>query len=408
MLMAAHTDQDLTMTMRRLLELLAGFCPRGPGLGPWMVVVLAVLACKSTLAGTACIPYGYGTTPSPTPVITFAAMAKVDTKKLLYQRNWISALVQTECTQDANARLYMAPDFSAPYFRVVNRQSASVSQGVKISFEALDDASQFRIPEALFSIVYTTTIVCTNGAPLGVARDSTGAGFVITGINAEGGCAGKYVVTYDIQVWQVPTQTFPTGATFVTLGGRGFRLVNELQTETGGLWFARSGALANSSSFNFVANVGCDVRVPSTSISLPDTTLDSIKNPVPTTRTYFDVILSNCQGGSQSNKRPVMVTWRFSATHPSDPTLMMNGDTTSDAAKNIALKMFVLGLDSSVKPIEHQVPVDSGRRLPLNAGSQTVLRHFVQYALTPEGQADANVLSAGKFSGQAQLFVQYQ
>jgi len=37
-----------------------------------------------------------------------------------------------------------------------------------------------------------------------------------------------------------------------------------------------------------------------------------------------------------------------------------------------------------------------------------VLRHFVQYALTPEGQADANVRSAGKFSGQAQLFVQYQ
>ena len=408
MLMAAHSDQDLTMTIRRLFELLAGLCPRRPGLGPWMVAVFAVLACKSTLAGTACIPYGYGTTPSATPVITFAAMAKVDTKKLLYQRNWISALVQTECTQDANARLYMAPDFSAPYFRVVNRQSASVSQGVKISFEALDDASKFRIPEALFSIVYTTTIVCTNGAPLGVAPDSTGAGFVITGINAEGGCAGKYVVTYDIQVWQVPTQTFPTGATFVTLGGLGFRLVNELQTETGGLLFARSGALANSSFFRLVANVGCVVSVPSTSISLPDTTLDSIKNPAPTNRTYFDVTLANCQGGSNSAPLAVMLIWRFSAPHPSDATLMVNGDTTSDAAKNVALRMFVLGLDSSVKPIEHQVPVDSGRKLPRDAGGPMVLRHFVQYALTPEGQADANVLSAGKFSGQAQLFVQYQ
>ena len=407
MLMAAHSDQDLTMTMRRLFELLAGLCPRRPGLGPWMVAVFAALVCKSSLAATACIPYGYGTTPSPTPLTTFAATAKLDTKKLLYQRSWTSAL-GPECTQDPRARFFVAPDFSGTNFRVANRQSASVAQGVKISFEALDDASKFGITEALFSIVYTATIVCTNGAPLGVAPDSTGTGFVITGINAEGGCAGKYVVTYDIQVWQVPTQTFPTGARFVILGGFGFRLVNELQTETGGQLVARSGTLANSPFFRFVANVGCVVSVPSTSISLPDTTLDSIKNPAPTNRTYFDVTLANCQGGSNSAPLAVMLIWRFSAPHPSDATLMVNGDTTSDAAKNVALRMFVLGLDSSVKPIEHQVPVDSGRKLPRDAGGPMVLRHFVQYALTPEGQADANVLSAGKFSGQAQLFVQYQ
>jgi hypothetical protein len=363
----------------------------------------------AAFAGNACMPFGYGTGAGSSPVTSFIATRQVSTKKLLFQRTWTPPLSTTACIADTNASFFIAPDFSGTIFNTNYRRVATqITNGVQIEFEANDDATVFGISQPLFTIKYTTTMVCGRSGVLTVAADSTGTGFIISGINSRAGCDGNYLVTYDIQVWQAATTSFPSLTTSAVLGGPGFKEFHEMRDDRGNKAFGRSGSLGNSMNNSFVANVGCTVSIDNSSITLPTTTVANIRNNPGLSTSYFDITLKNCQGGNLNPPLGVMLTWRFMSVHPSDATLLTNGDTSSAAAKNIALKMFWIGPARVNRIITHQLPISSGYSLPTDSSSVLTIRHFVQYDLTPEGRADNSIVQPGRFAGQAQLFVQYQ
>jgi type 1 fimbria pilin len=85
--------------------------------------------------------------------------------------------------------------------------------------------------------------------------------------------------------------------------------------------------------------------------------------------------------------------------------MLLNSESGASPAKNIAINLYFYNQNSVKKIISHQLPLNTGYRLD---SPSKVLRHSAQYVVTPEGQADNNSIQPGKFSGQAQLFVQYQ
>jgi len=354
--------------------------------------------------GTACMPWGYGVNAGALPLTnSFVATARVSTKKLLYQRTWIPPQSTQDCTIDENVRFFIYPDFSGTIFATKYRRRAEgTGNEVKVIFESDDDQTGFGINETLFTIVYTTTMACSAGA-MSVSPDPTNRGFIIYGINARAGCNGNYVVTYDIQVWQAATASFPSKVKSQILGGQGFRQLHVLQDSAGVRIYSRGGILNNSQTYSLVAKVGCSVSIASSTIALPTYLVPSILNNPGGSATPFDVKLENCQSGSGTPG--VWLTWRFIAVHPTDSTMLLNSESGASPAKNIALNLYFYDQNSVKKIISHQLPLNTGYRLD---SPSKVLRHSAQYVVTPEGQADNNSIQPGKFSGQAQLFVQYQ
>jgi type 1 fimbria pilin len=375
------------------------------------VLFLVGVSCyqSAAFAGSACIPFGYGTNAGASPETRFLATGAVAVKKLLYQRTWTPPLSTTDCITDPNASFFIAPDFSGTIFNTIyGRTATAVANGVQIEFEANDDATAFGINEPLFTIKYTTTMVCGNGGGLTVAPDSTRAGFVISGINSSG-CDGNYLVTYDIKVWQAATTTFPSVTKSKQMGERGFREIHEMRHGSGAKAYIRGAPLNNSDKHTFVTHIGCTVSIPSgSSISLPNTSLANIANNPGLSARYFDVTLTNCQGGNVAPPLGVRLTWRFVSVDPNDTKLMTNSDARPSAAKNIGLRMYIVGASGFSRPVTHQLPLNSFYSLPTDPSSIVTIRHFVQYDLTLDGVADRATVQPGQFSAQAQLFVQYQ
>jgi type 1 fimbria pilin len=354
--------------------------------------------------GEACMPFGYGTNAGTLPSTnSFVATTRVSTKKLLYQRTWTPTQSNVGCTTDENARFFIYPDFSGTIFKNPYRRRAEGSGNqVKVIFESDDDQTGFGINESLFTLIYTTTMACSSGG-LSVMPDQDNRGFVIYGINSRTRCNGNYVVTYDIQVWQAATTSFPSMGMSQTLGVPGFKQQHYLQDGTGAKIYSRGGTLIGSETYSFVAKVGCSVSISSSSITLPTYRIPSILDNPSGSATPFEVSLTNCQTGSGAPS--VWLTWRFTAAHPTDSKALLNSDSGSSPARNIALNMYFVDQNSIKKPISHQVPLDTGYKLD---SPSKVLRHFVQYGVTPEGRADKQSIQPGRLSGQAQLFVQYQ
>lgn len=362
--------------------------------------------------GEACMPWGFGVNNGSPPSSNFTAKGPVTTQIVRYRYAWQPPLPQTgdNCIRDSDASLYIYPDFSGTFFNAgYSSQANLVTNGVELIFEAYDDKTKFGISQSLFSIKYTTTIVCPGGA---LTLLKQGFGYLISGINspAPAGCNGNYVVTYDIQVLQAPTTQFPTTTKSVQLTG-GFKQYHELRDKTGNRFKFRAAILDNSNLDNFVTQVACTVDVSSTNITLPNYSTSNIVSNPSGSATPFTVNLRNCIGGGTSAPS-VFVYWRFNPLHTSNSAMLANSDTTASGAKNIALSMYYVDQAQANKQISHQQRLDTGYKLPSDTSNTVSLRHYVQYVVTPEGQtsgvADGSKIQGGKFSGQAQLFVQYQ
>ncbi len=310
----------------------------------------------------------------------------------------------SNCFQDADASLLIYPDFNNTIFNTAYvSQAKTIPNGVELIFEAYDDKTNFGISEPLFSIKYITTLVCATGSP-SVTRTSNGnhGAYVISGIGSVNGCNGNYTVSYEVQALQAATLQFPSATQTVRLG-TGFKQYHALVSGQGGRKFSRAGILDNSDADNFVIQVPCSVSISNNTITLPTYLIPGILNNPSGSATPFEIKLDNCQNGSGTPS--VWLTWRFTSVHPTDPKALLNSDSSSSPARNIALNMYFVDQNSIKKLISHQVPLDTGYKLD---SPSKALRHFVQYVVTPEGQADNNSIQPGRFSGQAQLFVQYQ
>lgn len=370
---------------------------------------MLLLCCLPSLQAqaqvtSACMPFGFGTLAGRSPVTSFAAEGIVSTRKLLYQRAWTPPLSRYDCITDPDAKLSLTPELSGTNFVFARKSFFMLRNGVKVVLESDDDKSALGISESLFTIAYSTTITCNNGNPLAV--EDVPIGYIVKGINAPMGCAGDFVVTYDISVWQAATSVFPSQFKSFTLGGVGFAQRHQMQYGNGVNAYSRGGSLNNSPSFVFLVKIGCTVSIDNANINLPTLTVNNLKNNPETSATYFNVRLRNCSSGDGAARR-IFLTWRFLTVHPRDWTLMVNSATSPNDGKNFGLKMFYQ-YSSSTGAITHQLPVGTGVALPSTNVEILTLRHFVQYALTPEALLDPSIITPGRFSAQAQLFVQYQ